>query len=227
MGWLHAVRGHSSRLFKIFKICPIFQDLLSELSDMGAFQRALRGGWSKDSNPRVYTSFRAGWASLSWVVLSIISIRILAVQVYDELQESNVWPISPSCSAQAASGRYYSALSPPLVNCGMQAGLKSEDFSPISAISMLLLRRSDNFRNGFSFYTLSVSVTRRNHPFGAKTSSTTHNSRRKTVEWRAFHPLPPTASCKRTVYTYVYIFIYMSYRSYIKLVFNFFWRTSM
>lgn len=65
MGWLHAVRGHSSRLFKIFKICPIFQDQLSELSDMGAFQRALRGGWSKDSNPRVYTSFRAGWASLS------------------------------------------------------------------------------------------------------------------------------------------------------------------
>ena len=79
-------------------IPTLFQDRVPDLSDMGAFQHALPGGWSKDTNPYLYTSFRAGWAffelscTFFYPYPRSSSLRC-AIRIHKRDQESNVSPI--------------------------------------------------------------------------------------------------------------------------------------
>ena len=142
MGWLHAVRGHTSRSVKTL------QDI-SNISRLTVRHGCLSTRTARRMVRRHKSTCLLSASSL--FKLTLCYKRAMFDQSHHHL------------ALQAASGHYYSALSPPLVNCGMQAGLKSDKrfFAVMTRAIALLLRWSENFRNGFSFSTLSVSFSLR------------------------------------------------------------------
>lgn len=85
---------------------------------------------------------------------------------------------------QAVSGRYYSALAPPLVNCGQQAGFKDGDVKcHFLCHGAMVLSREPLGLDGMP----NRSLNRR-----------TEDARQKIVEWPAFRPLLTIASYRRT-----------------------------